>query len=92
MGIVSGTANSTKATENIPITAVAVLFRISKALAGFLDIPLTLHASLAPRPTQRARRTPGMHKGDNEPPELSLAATVVICLKMVYGELSGKEA
>lgn len=77
--------------RHILITVVAVLFDISKILAGYLDIPLTLHASLAPGMVQRRRRTPGMHKGDNVPTEVSLAATVTICLKLIYGELAGNE-
>ncbi|EGO01877.1 hypothetical protein SERLA73DRAFT_177450 [Serpula lacrymans var. lacrymans S7.3] len=65
------------------------LYDLAKRLGRVLSLPLTLHYSLAPS-LKRIRRTdPESHKFDNVPPELSLMATVIVVLKMVYG-LDGK--
>lgn len=63
---------------------------LSKALARFLELPLTLHPIMAPSLVQREPKDPAGHKADNVPPELALIATVVIALKLIYG-LDGRD-
>ena len=70
---------------------VATLFEISKALAAFLDIPLALFPTVAPLMTMSSRIAK-TYKGDGEAPEVMLAATVVICLKLIYGGFEGNDA
>ncbi|TFY79057.1 hypothetical protein EWM64_g4955 [Hericium alpestre] len=62
-----------------------VLYDLTKTVAHVLSLPLTLHNTLAPALPQDKARDPARHIYDNVPPEVALAATVVIVLKMVYG-------
>ncbi|EJD01099.1 uncharacterized protein FOMMEDRAFT_88501 [Fomitiporia mediterranea MF3/22] len=66
------------------------LYAISKGLARYLELPLTLNPAMAPPVLKRFKRDPTSHKSDNIPPEVALVATVVIVLKIIYG-LDGKE-
>ncbi|KAL0949478.1 hypothetical protein HGRIS_009531 [Hohenbuehelia grisea] len=65
------------------------LYILTKRLAYILSLPLTLHHSLAPGLKKLKARDPDFHKYDDVPPELALAAAVIIVLKMIYG-LDGK--
>jgi RNA polymerase I-specific transcription initiation factor RRN7 len=56
-----------------------------KTIAYVLSLPLTLHYSLAPSLKQEVGGDPENHKYDNVAPEVAIAATVIIVLKMVYG-------
>lgn len=58
---------------------------VSKALANYLELPLTLNPALASPVLRETSKDPLSHKSDNVPPEVALAATVVIALKMIYG-------
>ena len=69
----------------------AVLFEISKALAGFLNIRLAHFPTATPLMTMSSR-TAKTRKGDGEAAEVMLAATVVICLKLIYGGFEGNDA
>ncbi|KAF9519116.1 hypothetical protein BS47DRAFT_1370896 [Hydnum rufescens UP504] len=61
------------------------LYFLSKSLSTILSLPLTLHPSLSPQLKRRKKSDPKHRYGDNIPPELSLIATVIIVIKMVYG-------
>ncbi|KAJ7713757.1 hypothetical protein DFH07DRAFT_863726 [Mycena maculata] len=61
------------------------LYRLTKRLATVLALPLTLHASLAPRLEKRRTRNPETHRDDSVAPEVAFLATSIIVLKMVYG-------
>ncbi len=63
----------------------AMLYSLTKRLGDVLSLPLTLHYSLSPDLVRLAKSHPGSHKYDNVPPELALAITTVIVLKLVYG-------
>ena len=71
--------------ENNP----AVLYVLVKRIAHILQLPLTLHPSLAPGLRRVKSRDPKNHKYDNIPPEVALMASMIIVLKMTYG-LDGK--
>ncbi|KAF4574995.1 hypothetical protein EYR36_006349 [Pleurotus pulmonarius] len=62
-----------------------MLYSLTKRLGDVLSLPLTLHYSLSPDLVRLAKSHPGSHKYDNVPPELALAITTVIVLKLVYG-------
>ncbi|KDQ29357.1 hypothetical protein PLEOSDRAFT_1076122 [Pleurotus ostreatus PC15] len=62
-----------------------ILYSLTKRLGDVLSLPLTLHYSLSPDLVRLAKSHPGSHKYDNVPPELALAITTVIVLKLVYG-------
>lgn len=62
---------------------------MTKALAAVLALPLTLHRVLAPTLGTNHYGTGKVQKGDAAPPELSIIATVVLALKLVYG-MDGK--
>jgi len=62
-----------------------MLYNMCKTVAYVLSLPLTLHYSLAPSLKQETEKDPGSHKYDNVAPEVAIAATVIIVLKMVYG-------
>ncbi|THG99311.1 hypothetical protein EW026_g3012 [Hermanssonia centrifuga] len=66
------------------------LYTLTKQLAHTLSLTLTLHYSLAPKLKKLKTRDPEHHKYDNAPPEVSLAATVIVVLKLVYG-LDGRK-
>ncbi|KAF9495406.1 hypothetical protein BDN71DRAFT_1391630 [Pleurotus eryngii] len=61
------------------------LYSFTKRLGEVLSLPLALHYSLSPDLVRLAKSHPGSHKYDNVPPELALAITTVIVLKLVYG-------
>ncbi|EJF61215.1 hypothetical protein DICSQDRAFT_61315 [Dichomitus squalens LYAD-421 SS1] len=61
------------------------LYVLTKRLARLVSIPLTLHRTLAPALKCTKKRDPGFHKHDNAVPEVSLIATVIVVMKMVYG-------
>ncbi|KAG8865225.1 hypothetical protein FRB96_000115 [Tulasnella sp. 330] len=65
----------------------AVLYSMTKALAAILELPLTLHRILAPKPVVQNHRYKAVksQRGDHAPPELSVIATVVLAIKLVYG-------
>ncbi|KAH9951607.1 hypothetical protein B0H21DRAFT_775794 [Amylocystis lapponica] len=65
------------------------LYMLAKRVARVLSIPLTLHRSLAPGLKRTRKNDPDWHKYDNAVPEVALAASAIIVLKMVYG-LDGK--
>ncbi|KAJ7665533.1 hypothetical protein B0H17DRAFT_1336528 [Mycena rosella] len=67
------------------------LYRLTKRLSTVLELPLTLHQSLAPRlqPRTKKGRQHGSHLFDNVAPEVAFLAAAIIVLKMVYG-LDGK--
>ncbi|THH19848.1 hypothetical protein EW146_g1408 [Bondarzewia mesenterica] len=66
-----------------------VLYSLTKIVARVLNLPLTLHHTLAPGLLKIRKRDPESHKYDDVPPEVALAASVIVVLKMVYG-LDGK--
>ena len=63
----------------------ATLYVLTKALARAVSIPLTLDRTLAPALRRAKKKDPSFHKSDNAVPEVSLIATVIVALKMVYG-------
>ena len=66
-----------------------MLYMLVKTLGRRLDLTLALHPALAPSLPRVKRREPRQHRGDNVPPEVALAAILVVALKFVYG-LDGK--
>lgn len=54
-----------------------------------MELPLTLHSSLAPGVRRVKAKDSEGHKYDNVPPEVALMATIIIVVKMAYG-LDGK--
>ncbi|KAL5530670.1 hypothetical protein ACEPAF_6928 [Sanghuangporus sanghuang] len=67
------------------------LYAVSKTLAQYLELPLTINRMMAPPLFKQSRRDPTSHKSDNIPPELALVATVIIALKLIYGFDGGKQ-
>ncbi|PCH41046.1 hypothetical protein WOLCODRAFT_118149 [Wolfiporia cocos MD-104 SS10] len=66
------------------------LYTMTKKVARMLSIPVMLHRSLA-APLQRLTKEDATwRKYDSAVPEVSLIATVIVVLKMVYG-LDGKD-
>lgn len=63
----------------------ATLYILAKKLAKILSLTLSLHPSLSPTLKRVKQRDPEYHKYDSAPAEVSLAATVVVVLKLVYG-------
>ncbi|EIN10460.1 hypothetical protein PUNSTDRAFT_112312 [Punctularia strigosozonata HHB-11173 SS5] len=61
------------------------LYACAKRVAKVLELPLTLHHSLAPGLERTSKHDPGWHHSDNAPPEVTLIAVVIVVLKMVYG-------
>ncbi|KAI6003773.1 hypothetical protein EDD15DRAFT_2220097 [Pisolithus albus] len=61
-----------------------MLYALSKRLGNVLSLSLSVHHSLAPLPSNVES-----HKHYNAPPEVALASTVVVVLKLIYG-LDGK--
>lgn len=59
----------------------AVFYRIIVELADLLELPLSLHPSLAPNPSTGLTR----QIGDNIPIEVALACVATLSLKLVYG-------
>lgn len=68
---------------------VATLYTLAKRLARLVSIPLTLHRVLVPALKRTKKKDPLFHKHDNAVPEVSLVATVIVVMKMVYG-MDGK--
>ena len=68
----------------------ATLYILSKKLARVLSLTLTLHHSLSPALKRIKQRDPEHHKFDNAPVEVSLAAVVIVVLKLAYG-LDGRK-
>lgn len=66
------------------------LYGLTKHIASILSLPLTMHSSLAPGLRKKRKGDPGFHQMDNVPIEVSLMASCIIVLKMVYG-LDGVE-
>jgi hypothetical protein len=70
-------------------SGAAPLYALTKRLARALALPLVLHPALAGAPAARdARGRWGARtrfSGDGAPPELALAATALVVLKLVYG-------
>ncbi|TFY64273.1 hypothetical protein EVG20_g5993 [Dentipellis fragilis] len=62
-----------------------VLYSLAKTVGYVLSLPLTLHHTLAPGLVKVNKKDPSRHIYDNVPPEVALAATIVLVLKMVYG-------
>jgi RNA polymerase I-specific transcription initiation factor RRN7 len=58
-------------------------------VAYLVELPLTLHSSLAPGVRRVKGKDPERHEYDNVPPEVALIATIIIVVKMAYG-LDGK--
>ncbi|OCH94136.1 hypothetical protein OBBRIDRAFT_817467 [Obba rivulosa] len=65
------------------------LYTMTKKLARVISLPLTLHRSLAPGLPHVKKGDPSWHKYDNAVPEVSLVASIIVVLKLVYG-LDGK--
>ncbi|TFY55318.1 hypothetical protein EVJ58_g8323 [Rhodofomes roseus] len=65
------------------------LYVLTKKVARVLSVPLTLHRTLSAPLERVKKKDPTWHKFDNAVPEVSLIATVIVVLKMVYG-LDGK--
>ncbi len=67
----------------------AALYTLTKTLARYLEVPLTLNARTAPTVAnvreRKAKSDPAQHRKDNVPPEVALVTTVTIALKIVYG-------
>ncbi|KAI0939982.1 hypothetical protein AcV5_001212 [Taiwanofungus camphoratus] len=61
------------------------LYILTKKVARVISIPLMLHNSVASPLPRAKQRDPVGHKYDNAVPEVSLLATVIVVLKMVYG-------
>lgn len=61
-----------------------MLYTLSKRLGNVLSLSLSVHHSLVPLPSDVES-----HKRYNAPPEVALASTVVVVLKLIYG-LDGK--
>ncbi|KAI6163014.1 hypothetical protein EDD17DRAFT_1813860, partial [Pisolithus thermaeus] len=61
-----------------------MLYTLSKRLGNVLSLPISLHHSLAPLPSDVES-----HKHYNAPPEVALASIVIVVLKLIYG-LDGK--
>ncbi|KAF8605152.1 hypothetical protein BDV93DRAFT_572689 [Ceratobasidium sp. AG-I] len=57
------------------------LYAMAKKLMERLEIPLTIHPSLAPRPSSGLQQ----QSGDWAPTEVSIACIMIIVLKLVYG-------
>ena len=70
-------------------TSAATLYAMTKKLARLVSIPLTLHRTLVPSLKRSKKSDPSFHKHDNAVPEVSLVATVIVVMKMVYG-MDGK--
>ena len=68
---------------------VAPLYVWAKRIARLVSIPLTLHKILVPALKRTKKEDPAFHKHDNAIPEVSLVATVIVVMKMVYG-MDGK--
>ncbi|EAU84839.1 hypothetical protein CC1G_00358 [Coprinopsis cinerea okayama7 len=66
------------------------LYALSKRISSILSFPLTLRPSLTSGLAKNKAYDPGSHQYDNAPPEVSMMASCVIALKMVYG-LDGTE-
>ena len=60
------------------------MYEQSVKLADVLDIPLTLHFTLNPLLETHRRYDPSRHEGDDEAPEVSLAAVLIVAMKMNY--------
>lgn len=67
----------------------ATIYILAKKVARVLSVPLMLHRTLASPLQQIKKKDPVWHKFDNAVPEVCLAATVIVVLKLVYG-LDGK--
>ncbi|KAI1795209.1 hypothetical protein LXA43DRAFT_882600 [Ganoderma leucocontextum] len=65
------------------------LYVLAKKLARLVSIPLTLHRVLVPALKRAKKNDPAFHKHDSAVPEVSLVATVIVVMKMVYG-MDGK--
>ena len=63
----------------------AVLYVMSKKLARILSLPLSLHNISAPRLRGLKQNDPKVHKSDNVPPEVALASTAIVVIRLVYG-------
>ncbi|KZT74365.1 hypothetical protein DAEQUDRAFT_660695 [Daedalea quercina L-15889] len=61
------------------------LYVLTKKVARVLSVPLTLHRTLSSPLHRVKKKDPIWHKYDSAVPEVSLIATVIIVLKMVYG-------
>ncbi|TCD69659.1 hypothetical protein EIP91_006676 [Steccherinum ochraceum] len=61
------------------------LYTLVKKVAKVVDVPLTLHHSLAPPLSRSKAKDPFRHKFDSVPVEVSLACTTIVVLKLVYG-------
>ena len=59
----------------------ATLYVMAKKLMERLEIPLTIHPSLAPRPSSGLQQ----QTGDWAPIEVAIACVLVVVLKLVYG-------
>ncbi|OCB84415.1 hypothetical protein A7U60_g8399 [Sanghuangporus baumii] len=81
----------TRAECSASTMARASLYAVSKTLAQYLELPLTINRMMAPPLFKQSRRDPTSHKSDNVPPELALVATVIIALKLIYGFDGGKQ-
>ncbi|KAH8113267.1 hypothetical protein DFH11DRAFT_1601108 [Phellopilus nigrolimitatus] len=66
------------------------LYSVSKSLARFLELPLTLNPVMAPPALQKFNKDPASHKSDNVPSEVALTSVIIVALKLIYG-LDGKE-
>ena len=63
----------------------ATFYILAKKVARVLSVPLMLHRTLASPLQQVKKKDPVWHKFDNAVPEVCLAATVIVVLKLVYG-------
>ncbi|CAE7215719.1 unnamed protein product, partial [Rhizoctonia solani] len=58
-----------------------ILYTMAKLLMERLKVPLTIHPTLAPAPALGLKK----YAGDWAPVEVTIAAIIIICLKLVYG-------
>ncbi|KAG9018840.1 hypothetical protein FRB90_009127 [Tulasnella sp. 427] len=63
----------------------ATLYTLSRTICATLELPFTLSRYLAPKITRVRRKDGLVFKGDNAPPELSVACAIIVALKMIYG-------
>lgn len=58
---------------------------MTKQLARWLGLPLTLHPTLAPTRSKRKATDPKEYRQDSAAPEVALMAVLIMVLKLVYG-------
>ncbi|CCM01610.1 uncharacterized protein FIBRA_03670 [Fibroporia radiculosa] len=61
------------------------LYALTKKVARIASIPFTLHRALTSPLKHEKKRDPTWHKFDSIVPEVSLIASVIVVMKLVYG-------